>query len=259
MEIVNLAPSVEAFFRDQRKAISGYYNNLTYELNSLKFAYKNIKNSKLVKNADNSDLSNFYQSIYSSNIVDTKTIKDAVSQLQTLIKTYLDLMQDNEIERNSEKIESLSKCISDLDSLKKGIELKQHITTFKSENLKVGYIIDSNKENADKNKSSIYKIVTPDEWKEIRHKDLVEFLGYVKQISNSEKNSENDEEISKMLDTAYNLNRNHLEPISEMEIAINYYKSDKNKVAVISLVIAIFIDVASFLIGIILNFLKKDK
>ena len=258
--------SVQSYFDGKRGTISNYYSNLIDALNSLISAYDNIENSKTVNNANNSDLKDFYESIYSSDIVDPDTIKNAESQLKELIKTYLDFIQDNKIEIDSEKskkIESLSICISNLDSLKEGINLKKQIATFKSDKLKVGYIIqkstmDNKKENADiENESSLSKKVTPKKWKEERQEHLVSFIELVKQISNSEKNSENDEEISKMLDTAYNLNRNHLEPISEMEIAINYYKSDKNKVAVISLVIAIFIDVASFLIGIILYFLKK--
>lgn len=62
-----------------------------------------------------------------------------------------------------------------------------------------------------------------------------------------------------MLNTAYELNRNNLEPISEMEIAINFLKSKQNKVALISIVIAFFIDITSFLIGIILFFFECEN
>ena len=51
----------------------------------------------------------------------------------------------------------------------------------------------------------------------------------------------------------------NLESISKMEIAINFLKSEQNTVAWISLIIAIFIDLTSFLIGIILFFLKSEN
>lgn len=255
--------SVETYAIQKRNGISTYYTNLIKELDNLKSAYNEMENSETVKNGDDSELQSFYESIYSSDIVDTKIIDSAESQLQSLLQTYLNYMQDNEIESNSEKIESLSVCISNLNSLKKGIILQREISDFKSNQLNNVYIIqssdmDSNneKENADiENKEFLYTTVTSDQWKAIRLKDIAQFIGLVKQIPNSE----NNDRISEMLNTAYELNRNNLEPISEMEIAINFFKSEQNKVAWISLIIAIFIDTTSFLIGIILFFLKSEN
>ena len=159
-----------------------------------------------MKNGDDSELKNFYESIYSSDIVDTETISNAESQLQSLLQIYLNYMQDNEIGRNSEKIESLSICISNLNSLKNGITLKHDIIDFKSNHLNKVYIIqshdmDSNNEIEDadiENEGFLYTTVTSDRWKAIRHEDIAQFSGLVKQIPNSEKN----DMISEMLSTA---------------------------------------------------------
>lgn len=141
--------------------------------------------------------------------------------------------------------------------------MQHEISDFKSKKLNKVYIIqssdvDSNneKEYADiENEGFLYTTVTSDRWKAIRHEDIAQFIGLVKQIPNSE----NDGRISGMLNTAYKLNRNNLESISKMENAINFLKSEQNTVAWISLIIAIFIDLTSFLIGIILFFLKSEN
>lgn len=255
--------SVKSHATEKRDIIANYYTILIKELNNLKSTYNKIENNETVKNGDDSELKNFYESIYSSDIVDTETISNAESQLQSLLQIYLNYMQDNEIGRNSEKIESLSICISNLNSLKNGITLKHDIIDFKSNHLNKVYIIqshdmDSNNEIEDadiENEGFLYTTVTSDRWKAIRHEDIAQFIGLVKQIPNSEKN----DRISEMLSTAYKLNRNNLESISKMEIAINFFKSKQNTVAWISLIIAIFIDLTSFLIGIILFFLKSEN
>lgn len=255
--------SVKSHATEKRDVIANYYTILIKELSNLKSTYNKIENNETVKNGDDSELKNFYESIYSSDIVDTETISNAESQLQSLLQIYLNYMQDNEIGRNSEKIESLSICISNLNSLKNGITLKHDIIDFKSNHLNKVYIIqshdmDSNNEIEDvdiENEGFLYTTVTSDRWKAIRHEDLAQFIGLVKQIPNSE----NDGRISEMLNTAYKLNRNNLESISKMEIAINFLKSEQNTVAWISLIIAIFIDLTSFFIGIILFFLKSEN
>lgn len=255
--------SVVTYAIQKRNGISNYYTNLINELNKINSAYNEIESSATVKKGDDSELKNFYESIYSSDIVDTDIIDSAESQLQSLLQIYLDYMQENDIEHNSEKIESLSICISNLDDLKKGIKLQHEISDFKSKQLNKVYIIQSSdvnsnnkKENADiENEGFLYITVTPDRWKTIRHKDIAQFIGLIKQTSNSE----NNDKINKMLNTAYELNRNNLEPISEMEIAINFLKSEQNKVALISIVIAFFIDITSFLIGIILFFFECEN
>lgn len=256
--------SVKTYAIQKRDGISNYYSNLISELNKLKSAYDEIGNSETVKNVDNTELQSFYKSIYSSDIIDTDIIDSAETQLQSLLQTYLNDLQENEIESYSEKIESLSICISNLNSLKKGLILQEKISEFKSNQLKNVYIIknsetDNTNETEDneiKNEEDFsYTIVTSEQWKNTRHKDIAQFIGLSKQMPNSE----NDDKISEMLNTAYKLNRNNLEPISEMEIAINFLKSDQNKVAWISLIIAFFLDIASFLIGIILFFFKSEN
>lgn len=255
--------SVKSHATEKRDVIANYYTILIKELNNLESTYNKIENNETVKNGDDSELKNFYESIYSSDIVDTEIINSAESQLQSLLQIYLNYMQDNEIESNSEKIESLSICISNLNSLKEGIKLQHEISDFKSKQLNKVYIIqssdvDSNNEkaNADiENEGFLYTTVTSEQWKAIRHEDIAQFIGLVKQIPNSE----NNDRISEMLSTAYKLNRNNLESISKMEIAINFFKSEQNIVAWISLIIAIFIDMTSFLIGIILFFLKSEN
>lgn len=255
--------SVVTYAIQKRDGISNYYTNLINELDNLKFVYNEIESSETVKKGDDSELKSFYESIYSSNIVDSDNIDNAETQLQNLLQTYLNDLQENEIESNSEKIESLSICISNLNSLKKGITLQHEISDFKSDQLSKSYIIknhnidsDNEKDNADnENGALLYTTVTVEQWKTIRHKDIAQFIGLIKQIPTSE----NNDRINEMLDTAYKLNRNNLETISEMENAINFLKSEQNKVALISIVIAFFIDVNSLLIGIILFFFKSEN
>lgn len=251
---VVVTDSVKSHATEKRDVIANYYTNLVKELNNLKSAYNEIENSETVKNGDDSELESFYESIYSSDIVDRDIIESAELQLRNLLKIYLKDMQDNEIERNAEKIESLSICISNLNGLKKGVILQDEISEFKSNQLKNVYIIQSYDMESN-NEEIIYTTVTSEQWKTKRLNDMAQFIGLIKQMPNSE----NNDRISEMLNTAYELNRNNLEPISEMEIAINFLKSEHNKVAWISLIIAIFIDTTSFIIGIILFFLKSEN
>lgn len=82
--------SVVTYAIQKRNGISNYYTNLINELNKINSAYNEIESSATVKKGDDSELKNFYESIYSSDIVDTDIIDSAESQLQSLLQIYLE-------------------------------------------------------------------------------------------------------------------------------------------------------------------------
>lgn len=255
--------SVIAYATQKRDGISNYYTNLLNELKKLHTVYDEIGGSEIVKEGDDSELQSFYESIYSSDIVAVEKIEDAEEKLQNLLQIYLNNLKENEIESNSSKVESLSMCISNLEKFKECVILQNEISAFKLNQLNKVYIIQNDERDSSKRVEETgvesddefsYVIVTPEQWKAVRHADVAQFIGLIKQMPSSEENTT----LSEMLNTAYELNRNNLESISEMETAINFLRGDQNKVAWISLIIAIFVDIVSLLIGFVLFFYKSD-
>lgn len=255
--------SVVEYATQKRDAISNYYTNLLNSLNTLRTAYDEIAGNETIEDGDDSKLQSFYQSIYSSDIVDAEKIGQAEGDLRELLLIYLDNLKKNEIDSETAKVESLSMCIANLEKLKEGLLLQNEINAFKFNQLSKVYIIQSDDKDSgagaegsviENDDEFSFITVTPEQWIAVRHKDVAQFIGLIKQMPSSEENIA----LKEMLNTAYTLNRNNLESISEMETAINFLKSEHNKVAIISLLIAIFMDIASFLIGLILFFYKPE-
>ena len=110
-----------------------------------------------------------------------------------------------------------------------------------------------------------YKTVSEAEWTKQRKQDFVEFISCLKGLPDLEQYKQkedasvkNEEEASALmkdydqqavLEEAYTLNRDLLEKISDFEKAINYFKYDFRLMAVLSAIMALFMDLASFLTG----------
>lgn len=106
-------------------------------------------------------------------------------------------------------------------------------------------------------------LVDKEKWKEIRHADVMEFISLIKGLPDAEKIiqqgdpgyealAEKKDYVSKTLAEAYEYSRAKLENISDLERAWNYLSSPNSFLAFFCVFIAVFLDFASFLIGIYL-------
>ncbi|WP_133967246.1 hypothetical protein [Eubacterium limosum] len=92
-------------------------------------------------------------------------------------------------------------------------------------------------------------------WKEERKRQFSEFTNSVKllpqitEMDTSKYNGKENYKEDKVLEKAYTMNRDLLEPISDYEQAFNYFKYDFKMIAWIALFIAVFFDISAFLIG----------
>ena len=169
------------------------------------------------------------------------------------------------------------------NSFVKYAELKDRIKRFIDNNLSITYYIKSEGESdelAPDEQSPApetttpapsgegghtYKTVSKAEWTKRRKQDFVVFISCLKALPDlgqykekeeaSVKNEEdasalmNDYDQQAVLEEAYTLNRDLLENISNFEKAINYFKYDFRLMAVLSAIMALFMDLASFLTG----------
>ncbi len=116
--------------------------------------------------------------------------------------------------------------------------------------------------------------ITVDEWNKQRRKDLAQFINIIKTLpdidllletmgdTDEESKSslkEYNAELENTLTKAYKLNREKLEKINPVEQAAKYLSSDFDFMAKFSFLIALFMDIASFLIGIFLYFVNDKK
>ena len=164
--------------------------------------------------------------------------------------------------------EELAKFTEVFNSFVKYAELKDRIKRFIDNDLSITYYIKSEGESDPAPSGEgghTYKTVSEAEWTQERKRDFVEFISCLKALPDLEQYKEkedasvkNEEEASALmkdydqqavLEEAYTLNRDLLEDISDFEQAINYFKYDFRLMAVLSAIMALFMDVASFLAG----------
>lgn len=173
--------------------------------------------------------------------------------------------------------EELAKFTEAFNSFVNYTELKKQIKDFIDDRLSITYYIKSEGESDPAPSGEgghTYKTVSEAEWTQERKQDFVVFISCLKGLPDLEKykkedasaeNKEkedasvkNEEEASALmkdydqqavLEEAYTLNRDLLEKISDFEKAINYFKYDFRLMAVLSAIMALFMDLASFLTG----------
>lgn len=118
--------------------------------------------------------------------------------------------------------------------------------------------------------------VSKTEWNQIRRENLGEFIDIVKSLPDFDiilnfydESSQLETYVNELeknkdyktvtLEKAYNLNRQDLENISEIEKAWNFLSSDFKYMAIYCGVIALFMDLSSLSVGIFIYFYEKSK
>ena len=276
---------INNYLRPAISSITTIFDKLIESYNSLKGVYQEIKNLDIGER-NNINLRDFYSAIYSSNDYSESILNEAIDDLEIIVKEYL-----NSSETIDESvIKSVSSCIIYLREFKKCQKLEDQINEFELEvvNEKLVIIADdtsdnstiqSNTEAPEKNSNDDTSIheVSISEWKRIRRNDLAKFIVLLKSLPDvklilqtddpNEYWSESDSSFmqefndftTSTLKAAYDLNRKTVEGINDVERAWNFIKSDFTFMAWFCLVIAIFMDLASFLIGIFIYYKEKEK
>ena len=285
--------SVNTYVRTCCNGIISRYNALIEQLVEISNVYTEILSTVSVVDANSLDLQNFYESIYSSDALSSETLDDSINELKQIITTYI----KNSDEIDSEDIQNLSVCISYLEELNKSRKVRSQIEEFEEYQLNQAYIIvfptessqtfdgETNTESESQNISLTsynYMQMEEAEWREARHKDVASFISILKALPDFElvlpvrnpdgtrslSNDVNinyliakDEEnyLSTVLSEAYQYNRAKLEDISQMERAWNYLSSENRFLAVFCMIIAVFLDVASLLIGLFLYICQNER
>lgn len=118
--------------------------------------------------------------------------------------------------------------------------------------------------------------ISKENWNEIRRENLGEFIDIIKSLPDFDiilnfydessqletyvdKLEKNKEYKTITLKKAYNINRQNLESISEIERAWNFLSSDFKYMAVYCVFIALFLDLSSLFVGVFIFFYEKSK
>lgn len=257
----SLAP-IQLYTAQKCSSIADNYDALYAEISKIKSTYESIETNKIIIDNGTVDLDNFYQAIYSTDILSTDIFNDATNDLKGIISDYI--VSDSDIDENL--IRELTGCVEFLNTLEQCKTASEKIQSFEDNNLSRSYIIGE----IDGNDNGNVQFVDADKWNQIRRQDISEFISIIKAVpdasyitanlegwdSNSNviylKNNIADDYILATLETAYDYNRNKLAKITEVERAWNYLSSKESGPAVFCLLIALFLDIASFIIGFVL-------
>lgn len=123
--------------------------------------------------------------------------------------------------------------------------------------MSITYYIKSENETDAPMSDGKLKVVSEADWTKERKEYFIKFISYIKLLPDVEAHKEKynesalvrDYKPEQVLQSAYIINRDLLENISGFEKAINYFKYNFSLMAVFSLAMALFMDVASFLTG----------
>ena len=241
----------------RQKALAAF-NSLKSSIQSLKSFYEAILPE--------------YQAIATStstSMATSITVKDILNVVYTdkydeptiqNIQTFLSEQQEvllNASTINEKKLKGLEEYIEAFNDFAKYAELKKLIDDFIDDDLSITYYIKSKKETDAPMSDGKLKVVSEADWTTERKEDFTKFISCLKLLPDVEVHKEKynesalvrDYEPEQVLQSAYTINRDLLENISEFEKAINYFKYDFSLMAVLSLAMALFLDVASFLTG----------
>lgn len=259
--------SIRAYVESKCNGIISQYRFLISALKDLENGYDEIQKRPNVIQGEGLTLQNFYEVVYSADISTKEKLDKARSDLQQVVSAYI----QNSDEIDAENVSTLVKCIEWLDKLNQCKEVRDRIEQFETNTLKKTYIVVPDRlENGEIDISTSTEEtgqVKESVWNAARHTDVAEFISLVKslpdinQIIRPDANSDNpaiitlrrmekENYVSSILMEAYKYSRAKLESISDMERAWNYLRSDNNFLAFFCCLIAIFLDIAAFLIGI---------
>lgn len=277
---------IDSILKQINKLQSAHYIKfiLPYKQNALA-AYSNLNNNI-------QSLKIFYETIlpeYQAVAVSTSTsmtasisVKEVLAFVYTNkydetkiqeIQEFLSDQQEILLNANSideEKLKDLANFMEAFNDFAKYLELEKRIDDFINDDLSITYYIKSKNETDAPKSDGKLKVVSEADWTTERKEDFTKFISYLKLLPDIETHKEKynesvlvrDYEPEKVLRSAYTINRDLLENISGFEKAINYFKYDFSLMAVFSLAMALFLDVASFLTGGFMfaaNFFKDVK
>lgn len=260
--------SITSYIKSKCNGIISQYNSLLRELNTLKNGYDEIQKHPDVIQGEGLTLQNFYNSVYSTDILSQEELEKARDNLQQIVSVYI----QNSDEINEENVSALVECIEWLDKLNQCKEVRDKVEQFETNNLAKTYVIISgDPENI--GASSIpatteIEQVDVSAWNTARRTDVTEFISIVKSLPDinqvlqqavvdgddssiaSLRKMEQENYISRTLMEAFKYSRAKLENISDLEKAWDYLYSENNFLAIFCCLIAVFLDIAACLIGI---------
>lgn len=255
--------SINSYVQGRCNVIISYYKNLETKCKELINTYDEIDENSIIIQGDELALQSFYEMIYSANILTGQELENAEVELQSIVSSYI----KNAETIDEDSVASLTQCIEYLDVLNRSRDLMDKIKKYEDNNLSVTYIVISDQKTGEG--TNIANSVYETEWIETRHKDVAEFISIIKALPDLdlilpdsderelaedtnlryliEKDREN--YVTNILAQAYEYSRAKLENISDMERARNYLYSENKFLAIFCCAIAVFLDVASFFIG----------
>ena len=182
--------------------------------------------------------------------------KTQIKRIQTFLSGQQEILLNANTDEE-EKLKNLAEFIETFNDFAKYAELKKIIDNFIEDDLSITYYIKSENETDAPMSDGKLKVVSEADWTKERKEDFIKFISYIKLLPDVEAHKEKynesalvrDYKPEQVLQSAYIINRDLLENISGFEKAINYFKYDFSLMAVFSLAMALFMDVASFLTG----------
>ena len=182
--------------------------------------------------------------------------KTQIKRIQTFLSGQQEILLNANTDEE-EKLKNLAEFIETFNNFAKYAELKKIIDNFIEDDLSITYYIKSENETDAPMSDGKLKVVSEADWTKERKEDFIKFISYIKLLPDVEAHKEKynesalvrDYKPEQVLQSAYIINRDLLENISGFEKAINYFKYDFSLMAVFSLAMALFMDVASFLTG----------
>lgn len=234
------------------------FSELQSNIQSLKSSYEKILPEYQAVAASTS--TNPATSISVKDILNVVYKNDYDEQTIQEIQAFLSGQQEvllNASTIDEEGLKDLAKFMEVFDDFAKYAELKKQIDDFINDDLSITYYIKGKKETDVPVSDENITVVSEVDWTKKRKEDFAKFISYLKLLPDIEAHKEKYNESTlvrnykpeQVLQSAYTINRDLLENISGFEKAINYFKYDFSLMAVFSLAMALFLDVASFLTG----------
>ncbi len=184
---------------------------------------------------------------------------NTMQELVTNLYNELDSININNSEKNNGYTTDVNKTISDIKQLNEMLseydKIEKIITILN--NLSKNQVV-----SIPNSKSSYDDISDWSKYWSDRYENLLN------QIENMPNNNEFDgyrsfnkdnEEYSEKISEIYDIQRKHLYNISEIEKAYNYFKSKYPLLSYFSIIFAIFLDIASLMVGLFLYYMSKPK
>lgn len=271
--------TIERTLNSARNTLQAMFQSLIASYGQLKTVYEDIKNANLSTNA-NISLQRVNRLLYSDEAMTEEDINEAIEDIQNIITGLLNTDETYSGD-NNETIKKLADCVTYLNEYRKYKMLNKRLNDFESNNLDKVYVIVVSQTDVSSSDSQIK--VTSEEWTKIRREDMALFIRLVKTLpdvdlllktmkddasanldqlvsnNTSEELKENKFDADEILAKAYELNRRTLENINDVERAELFLKSEYKYMAHFSLWIAVFMDVASLLIGFYIYLVGKKE